>query len=315
MKIVFAGTPVFGAATLRAISQGRHQVSAVLTMPDRRAGRGMRNRVSPVKELALELGVPVLQPETLKEPGFIDTLRGYSPDAIVVSAYGSFFPKVILDLPAVGCINVHASLLPRHRGASPINQSILSGDRFSGVSIIRMTDVLDAGPVILSLATPVLPRMDVLQLHDILAVLGGKAICLALDRLDVGVTGAAQCAGEVTYAPKLDRRYVIDWSKGALELDRFVRAFGSFPGVYSTYDYKLIKILSLEPVCWIAKSFCGVPGTVLSVCRSGAVVACGDGFVRLLFLQKPGGKRLPAFEFSLGSGLAVGCVLGLGSIV
>ncbi|WP_175330121.1 methionyl-tRNA formyltransferase [Candidatus Ichthyocystis hellenicum] len=314
MKIVFAGTPVFGAATLKAISQ-RHQISAVLTMPDRRAGRGMKNRVSPVKEFALSSGFPILQPETLKDPEFVDTLRPYSPDVIVVAAYGSFFPDVILELPTMGCINVHASLLPRHRGASPINQSILSGDRVAGVSIIRMTNVLDAGPVILSLATPVLPRMDALQLHDVLAVLGGKAICIALDRLEAGVTSSAQCEKEATYAPKLDRRYVIDWSKGALELDRFVRAFGAFPGVYSTYDYKLIKILSLEPVCGIAKSFCGVPGTVLSVCRSGAVVACGDGFVRLLSIQKPGGKRLPAFEFSLGSGLAVGCVLGLGSIV
>ncbi|WP_175330467.1 MULTISPECIES: methionyl-tRNA formyltransferase [Candidatus Ichthyocystis] len=315
MNIVFAGTPDFGAATLKAILCD-YKVSAVVTMPDRPAGRGMKERMSPVKEIALLNTIPVLQPEALGDPEFMEALKSYSPDIIVVSAYGSFFPKSVLCLPPLGCINVHASLLPKHRGASPIAQAILQGDSIAGVSIISMTSVLDAGPVLVSLSTPLSPKMEVSALHNVLSCLGGKAVRIALQRIEKGVVCShEQCGTEATYAPKLGRRCTIDWSKSASELDRFVRALGNFPGVYSTYNNKLIKIISLEPVTDIVRSIYGLPGAILSIHKTGIVVSCGDGCVRLLKLQKPGGKRLSAFEFSLGSGLAVGGVLGLGSVV
>jgi methionyl-tRNA formyltransferase len=295
MKIIFAGTPEFAAVALAAILDAGHDIALVLTQPDRPAGRGMALQASAVKRLALARGIPVFQPASLKDAVAQDVVRAVEADLMVVAAYGLILPQSVLDMPRLGCLNIHASLLPRWRGAAPIQRAILAGDAETGVCIMQMEAGLDTGPVLLSEAIPIGSADTTATLHDALALLGGHLIVAALARLPL--SAVMQPDSGVTYAAKIDKaESVIDWARPAVEIDRHIRAFNPFPGASARLDGGVIKIWRAAPV-----SGQGVPGEVLSADRDGIVVACGDQALRVSELQKAGGKRLSAAEFLAGN--------------
>jgi methionyl-tRNA formyltransferase len=300
MKLIFAGTPDFAAEALRAILSAGHEVALVLTQPDRPAGRGMSLQPSPVKKLALEHGIDVFQPLTLKDAEAQARIAGIGAAVMVVAAYGLILPQVVLDMPQQGCLNIHASLLPRWRGAAPIQRALLAGDAETGVCIMQMEAGLDTGPVLLREAFAITGEDTTATLHDRLAALGGRLIVEALARLPL--PAVAQPAEGVTYAHKIDKaEALIDWSKNALELDRHIRAFNPFPGAQALLGGLTVKLWRVSPVAGQGKI-----GTVLAVDRSKIVVACGDGAIAISELQKAGGKRLPVQQFLAGHPLQVG---------
>ena len=303
MKVLFAGTPDFAARCLSALLRSRHEVCGAMTQPDRPAGRGLAPAVSPVKKLAAERGIRVLQPPTLKDTGVQEELRRLGADAIVTAAFGQILPRALLEIPPRGALNVHASLLPRWRGAAPIQRALLAGDETTGVSIMLMDEGLDTGPVLLREAIPILDTDTTATLTDRLAELGGTLIVQALDRLQAGELEAEPQPPEgVTYAHKPDRRdFRVDWREDAAKVDRRVRAFDPAPGAGARVrgiDLKLWR-------CALAAGK-GEPGEVLSADKAGLCVACGQGAVRLTELQRPGGKRLPAADFLRGFPLSAG---------
>lgn len=300
MKIVFAGTPEFAARALAALYEAGHDIPLVLTQPDRPAGRGMTLQASPVKQLALSRGSEVFQPLTLKDEAAQEKLRLLAPDVMVVAAYGLILPKAVLDIPRHGCLNIHASLLPRWRGAAPIHRAILAGDAESGVCIMQMEAGLDTGPVLLSDSTPITAQDTSQTLHDKLAVQGAQLIVSALQRLPL--QAVAQPEAGVTYAAKLDKSEApLDWRRPAAELDRQIRAFTPFPGTTAVLDGAPLKVWAALP-----RSESGVPGTVLAADKHGILVACGSGSLLLTELQKAGGKRLPVAQFLAGHGVSAG---------
>ncbi len=302
MKLIFAGTPEFAAQSLSAILSAGHQVALVLTQPDRPSGRGMSLRPSPVKALALAAGIEVFQPLSLKDPAAQEKVRAVGAEAMIVAAYGLILPQAVLDFPRYGCINIHASLLPRWRGAAPIQRAILAGDGETGVCIMQMEAGLDTGPVLLSGRLPIAPDETAGSLHDKLAELGARLVVEALERLPL--PASPQPDAGVTYAAKIEKaEALLDWRLPAAELERKVRAFNPFPGASTTLDGVSIKI-------WQAAAVPGsaAPGTVLAADRNGIVAACGDGALRLGELQKAGGKRLSAAQFLSGNALSVGAV-------
>ena len=302
MKLIFAGTPEFAAQSLSAILAAGHQVALVLTQPDRPSGRGMSLRPSPVKALALAAGIEVFQPLSLKDPAAQEKVRAVGAEAMIVAAYGLILPQAVLDFPRYGCINIHASLLPRWRGAAPIQRAILAGDGETGVCIMQMEAGLDTGPVLLSGRLPIALDETAGSLHDKLAELGARLVVEALERLPL--PALPQPEAGVTYAAKIEKaEALLDWRLPAAELERKVRAFNPFPGASTTLDGVSIKI-------WQAAAVSGAaaPGTVLAADRNGIVVACGDGALRLGELQKAGGKRLSAAQFLSGNALSVGAV-------
>lgn len=300
MRVIFAGTPEFAAVALRTIADAGHDIPLVLTQPDRPAGRGMSLQASPVKRLAQELGIEVFQPTTLKDEMAQARLREVDADVMVVAAYGLILPQIVLDLPRYGCINIHASLLPRWRGAAPIQRAVLAGDAETGVCIMQMEAGLDTGPVLLRGATPVDATDTTGTLHDRLAALGGQLIVDCLARLPL--PAEPQPDEGVTYAAKLDKAEArIDWRRSAAEIDRQIRAFNPFPGAQSMLDDAAIKIWQATPV-----EGKGAPGEILSAAKNGIVVACGEGALKVAELQKAGGKRLPAAQFLAGNGLKPG---------
>ncbi len=300
LKIIFAGTPEFAVAALNALlEQERHEICAVYTQPDRPAGRGRRLKVSPVKEVALAHGIPLHQPPTLKHPEQQRLLRDIGADLMVVVAYGLLLPRAVLDAPHLGCINIHASLLPRWRGAAPIQRAILAGDQETGVSIMQMDEGLDTGPVLHRLTTPIHSRDTAGTLHDRLASLGAQAL---LDTLELIVDGSAhpvpQDETTATYAPKIEKREaILDWRASAEELDRRVRAFNPWPVAQTTLNGKTLRI-------WQAKSLPETadapPGTVVRAGKAGIDVAAGEGMLRLQRLQSAGGKPLDVAAFLNG---------------
>lgn len=303
MKIVFAGTPDFAATALAALYQAGHQISLVLSQPDRPAGRGMSLQASPVKRLALEHGTEVFQPLNLKDEEAQARLRREAPDVMVVAAYGLLLPQAVLDIPRLGCLNIHASLLPRWRGAAPIHRAILAGDRESGVCIMAMEAGLDTGPVLLRRAEPILETDTTALLHDRLAVLGGELIVEALAGLEAGklVAQPQEEAGAV-YAAKLSKGEApLDWRQSAEALSRQVRAFNPFPGATANLGGNVLKIWN-----GVAEAGGGNPGQVLEVTRQGIRVACGQGTLVIRELQKAGGKRLPVAQFLAGHPVQVG---------
>ena len=307
MKLIFAGTPEFAAQSLRAILSTENQVVLVLTQPDRRAGRGMVLQPSAVKQVACEHGIEVFQPPTLRDPAAQARLAAVGADAMVVAAYGLILPQTVLDLPRHGCINIHASLLPRWRGAAPIQRAIQAGDTETGVSIMQMEAGLDTGPVLLREALPITEGDTAASLHDRLAELGARLIVDALRNLPL--TPCPQPSDGVTYAAKIDKaESMLDWRLPALQLSRQVRAFNPFPGTLAYLDGTSVKIWKAVP-----DANGGVPGTVLSANKDGIVVACGEGALRLCELQKAGGKRLEAGQFLAGTPIAVGSVFSLPS--
>ena len=300
MKIVFAGTPEFAARALAALYEAGHDIPLVLTQPDRPAGRGMTLQASPVKQLALSRGSEVFQPLTLKDEAAQEKLRLLAPDVMVVAAYGLILPQAVLDIPLHGCLNIHASLLPRWRGAAPIHRAILAGDAESGVCIMQMEAGLDTGPVLLSDSTPITAQDTSQTLHDKLAVQGAQLIVSALQRLPL--PAVAQPETGVTYAAKLDKSEApLDWRRPAAELDRQIRAFTPFPGTTAVLDGAPLKVWAALP-----RSESGVPGTVLAADKHGILVACGSGSLLLTELQKAGGKRLPVAQFLAGHGVSAG---------
>lgn len=289
LRLVFAGTPEFAAEHLQALLDTPHQIVAVYTQPDRPAGRGQKLMPSPVKQLALQHGLPVLQPPTLRDPAAQEELRALAPDLMVVVAYGLILPQVVLDIPRLGCINSHASLLPRWRGAAPIQRAVQAGDAESGVTVMQMEAGLDTGPMLLKVTTPITAADTGGSLHDRLAQLGPQAVVQAIAGLAAGtLQGEVQDDALATYAHKLNKDEArIDWNRPADELERLVRAFNPWPICHSTLDGQPLKVLAAEPA-----EGRGQPGQILDASKDGLTVACGEGALRLTRLQLPGGKPL-----------------------
>jgi methionyl-tRNA formyltransferase len=304
MRIVFAGTPAFAASALQALIGAGHEIALVLTRPDRPAGRGLRLAASEVKQLADHARLPLLQPQTLKDAQLQSRLHAAGARSMVVAAYGLILPRAVLDLFPAGCINIHASLLPRWRGAAPIQRAILAGDSETGISIMRMEEGLDSGPVYLMRPIPIAAEDTAGTAHDKLAALGARCIVEALPAIAEGALEAVpQSEAGATYAQKIAKdEAAIDWHREAVEVDRQVRAFNPFPGAYSTLHDRPLKV-------WRATVVPGSPappGTILRADAQGIVVACGNGALRATELQRAGGKRLAATDFLRGLPLAAG---------
>ncbi|WP_434026423.1 methionyl-tRNA formyltransferase [[Pseudomonas] boreopolis] len=296
MRIVFAGTPEFAVPSLRAAAQ-RHEVVAVYTQPDRPAGRGRGLTPSPVKLEAIARGIPVLQPETLKSPESQDALRRLAPDLMVVVAYGLILPKAVLAIPTHGCWNVHASLLPRWRGAAPIQRAIEAGDAETGVGLMLMEAGLDTGPVLLEQRTPIGADETGGQLHDRLAGLGAQVLSDGLGLLRAGIRPVPrpQPAEGVTYAHKLDKAEArLDWSQPADVLARKVRAFNPWPVAEAQLAGERVRI---HAAVALERTAPAAPGTVLAASKQGIDVACGEGALRLRVLQREGGKAITAADY------------------
>ncbi len=303
MNVLFAGTPEFAARCLEALLESRHSVAGVMTQPDRPAGRGLALAPSPVKMLAAAQGLQIAQPVSLRDARSQSELERFRADVIVVAAYGLILPQPVLELPRHGAINIHASLLPRWRGATPIQRALLAGDRETGVSIMQMDSGLDTGPLLMQEKIPILEDDTAGTLHDRLAELGAKLIVQALDALEAGVVKATpQPAEGVTYAAKLDRREArVDWRTGAVTVNRQVRALNPSPGADA-------RTRGVELKIWRCATAAGRgnPGEILSVGPRGLCVACGEGALVITELQRSGGKRLPAAEFLRGFPLSAG---------
>ena len=309
MRIVFAGTPEFAAQHLQALLDAGRQIVAVYTQPDRPAGRGQKLMPSPVKQLALQHGIAVYQPQTLRDPAAQAELAALAPDLMVVVAYGLILPQVVLDTPRLGCINSHASLLPRWRGAAPIQRAIEAGDASSGVTVMQMEAGLDTGPMLLKVTTTITAEDTGGSLHDRLAQLGSAAVVEAVTKLAAGeLRGEVQDDSLATYAHKLNKDEArLDWSRPAVELERLVRAFNPWPICHSTLNGEALKIHAAQ-----LGEGQGAPGSVLAADRSGLTVACGEGALRLTRLQLPGGKPLSFADLynSRREQFAPGMVLG-----
>lgn len=301
MRVVFAGTPPFAARALEAILAAGHDVPLVLTRPDSPSGRGLQLTASPVAQLAGKHGIALAKPRTLREPSEREILRASPPDVMVVAAYGLILPREALEIPRFGCLNIHASLLPRWRGAAPIQRALLAGDAKTGVTIMRMEEGLDTGPTLLEAELEIGARETAGTLTQRLAELGARAIVDALGSLPDFVP-KPQDETLATYAAKIEKQAgAIDWRRDALEIDRQVRAFDPAPGAFTVLDGSPLKVWAAEPVTGSA-----VPGTVLEAGGGGLVIAAGTGAVRLLEVQKPGGKRLAAAEFLRGNPVRAG---------
>ncbi len=295
-NVIFAGTPDFAVASLKALVESGITPIAVLTQPDRPAGRGKRLSASPVKQFAEDLGIPVLQPKTLRDASVVAELEAMQPDLMVVAAYGLLLPQNVLDIPRAGCVNVHASLLPRWRGAAPIQAVLLAGDEKTGVCLMSIEAGLDTGPVYSSEAITINDDETAGELHDRLAKLGGRVLAQHVKEIVAGKLEAiAQDDSRATYAGKIATAdAAIDWRRSARDIDRQVRAFNPVPGAWFMHGDERIK-------CWRAKAVAGVdapPGTVVAASQEGVVVACGDGALSIESLQRPGKRTITAGEFA-----------------
>lgn len=295
LRLLFAGTPDFAVPSLRAALAGG-EVLAVLTQPDRPAGRGRQPQASPVKQVALEHGVQVLQPETLRDAAVQAQLAAFAPDLLIVVAYGLILPQAVLDIPRFGAWNVHASLLPRWRGAAPIQRAIEAGDAETGVCLMQMEKGLDTGPVMLRDSTPISPDDTGGSLHDRLAALGAHVLAEGLARLrqsGAPLPAEPQDHALANYAHKLDKAEArLDWQHPAAELARKVRAFTPWPVAEATLDGERLRIHRADAI-----EAGGEPGTIIAAGREGIDVACGHGALRLLTIQRDGGKPLAAADY------------------
>jgi methionyl-tRNA formyltransferase len=313
MRIIYMGTGDIGLPVLRSLFDSpEHEVAAVVTQPDKPAGRGQELRASPIKLLAQERGVPVFQPRKIREPGALEPLRALAPEVIVVMAYGQILPRELLQMPSLACLNLHASLLPRHRGAAPIQAAILAGDRESGVTVMYMAEGLDTGPMLLERRIPIRRRETGGTLHDRLAEISPGALAEALQLL---AAGQAPCVPQeetlATYAPKLTREHgEIDWTLPAREIERRIRAFNPWPCALTSLpigtERKRLKVFSAI----VHRRESGAPGAVLRTDRRGLLVAAGEGSVLLRQVQLEGKRRMLASELLLGHSVEPGARLG-----
>ncbi|GMU59618.1 MAG: methionyl-tRNA formyltransferase [Myxococcaceae bacterium] len=305
-RIVFMGTPDFAVKSLEACLK-LGEVVAVVTQPDKPRGRGQELSFSPVKQLAVAKGLTVLQPQKIRGVGFADELRALSVDVAVVTAYGKLLPGDVLDVPRHGCVNVHASLLPRFRGAAPIQWAIASGDEKTGVCLMKMDEGMDTGPVIDRAELPILPTDTSATLHDKLAALGGEVLLRALPRYLAGeLRPVAQASEGVVLAPMIQKEDgQLDFARPAVELERRLRAFTPWPGAFTRLQGALLKIHQAK-----VREGKGEAGTVLAVGPSGLEVACGQGSLLLEALQPEGKRVMSARDFLAGRSVAVGAKLG-----
>jgi methionyl-tRNA formyltransferase len=303
MRIVFAGTPEFAERALAGLLAAGHELALILTQPDRPSGRGLRSTQSPVKRLALANGLEVYQPESLKPPEPVARIAAAAPEALVVAAYGLILPQPVLDIAPLGAINIHASLLPRWRGAAPIQRAIMAGDARTGITIMQMDSGLDTGPMLMQRAIPIAEDDDAGTLHDKLAALGAQMIVAALDAVRRGALSATpQPASGVSYAHKLSKSdSMLDWSRPALALACQVRGLRPMPGAVSTLGMEPIKIWDASAV-----EGSGDPGQVIAVGPEGITVACGQGALQIRRLQRAGGKPLETAAFLRGRPVALG---------
>lgn len=307
MKVIFAGTPDFAAQALRAIAAAGFEILLVLTQPDRPKGRGMQLQASPVKQAALELGLAIAQPASLRHEEAQALLRAQNADVMVVAAYGLILPQAVLDTPAHGCLNIHASLLPRWRGAAPIQRAIEAGDTETGVCIMQMDAGLDTGAVVSTHHYAIKNTDTATDVHDALAVLGAHAIVADLQQLQQtgGLNATPQPPAGITYAQKLSKEEAkIDWNESALVIERKIRAFNPVPGAWVEYQNQPLKIWRAEAV---AQS--GRAGEVLAISSDGLIVACGEGALNITELQPAGSKRMPIAAFAAGRHIEKGTLL------
>ncbi len=319
MKLIFAGTPEFAAVALAALHAAGHDVALVLSQPDRPAGRGMKLQASPVKQLALQLGMTVVQPRSLRLDGKYpeeaaaarEAIDAVQADAMVVAAYGLILPKWVLNAPRRGCFNIHASLLPRWRGAAPIHRAIEAGDAQTGVTIMQMDEGLDTGDMLLTGVVPISPSDTTGTLHDRLAALGEQLMVRALDLAASGTLQAvAQPLDGITYAHKIEKsEAAIDWKQPAANICQRVRAFNPFPGATTVVNGEVLKIWAAQ-VADGASSATQVCGQITALAPAFIEVAAMNSIVHITELQRPGGKRLSCAEFLRGSPLQLGQVLG-----
>ena len=315
MKVIFAGTPEFARVALERLLAAGFEVPLVLTQPDRPAGRGMKLQTSPVKQCALEHGIAVAQPMSLRLDGKYPeeaaaakaAIDAAQADVMVVAAYGLILPQWVLDTPRLGCLNIHASLLPRWRGAAPIHRAIEAGDAETGVTIMQMDAGLDTGDMCVIERLPIAPNDTTASLHDKLAALGGRLIVEALEMAACGgLNRTPQPVDGVTYAHKIDKaESLIDWTESAEVIARRLRAFNPFPGGATSLGSEAIKVWEAQ-----AEQGVGTPGIVLAADAGGVRVACGNGVLNMTLLQRAGGKRLAAGDFLRGFEVPAGAALG-----
>jgi len=299
-RVVFLGTPRFAVPSLAALAE-RETITLVVTNPDRPAGRGRSVVMPPVKEEALRRSLPVYQPEKARAVESVERIRAEEPDLIVVVAYGQILPQSILDIPRLFCVNVHASLLPKYRGAAPINWAIARGETATGVTIMRMDAGMDTGPMLLAREVPIGEEETAGDLFERLSRVGAAALSEALDRLRAGnLPEIPQDDARATYAPMLRKEHgAIDWGKPAREIRDLVRGMTPWPSAHTVHEGKALKVLSASPA-EPGPGGAASPGEVLSVGREGIEVACGDGSILLVRLQPEGGKAMPAWDYAQG---------------
>ena len=305
MKIVFMGTPDFAVPCLRALLDHPYEVTGVFTQPDKPKGRGYQLAAPPVKELAAARGIPVFQPATLRDGAALEQLKALAPDLIIVVAYGKILPKEILELPHLGCINVHASLLPKYRGAGPIQWAVLNGETVTGVTTRYMAEGVDTGDMLERASLEIGPDETADELHDRLSVLGAQLLLSTVDKAEKGVLKPVkQDDALATHAPMLTKEMSeIDFSKPAQEVHNLIRGLSSWPAAYTTYQGKRLKVYASH-----LREGSGEPGTLLDPKR--LIVACGDGAIELAQVQYEGGKKMSGEEFLRGRKPAAREILG-----
>jgi methionyl-tRNA formyltransferase len=304
LKIIFSGTPEFAAIALEILLEQKHRIVGVLTQPDRQSGRGLQFLPSPVKQLATKHGICSFQPTTLKNQEIQHQLSELNADLMIVAAYGLILPKAVLEIPKYGCLNIHASILPRWRGAAPIQRAILAGDNKTGITIIEMDEGLDTGKMLLKEECIIAANDTAASLQGKLARIGGQLAAKALIELKQGGLNAlTQDSSVATYAAKLNKAEArLDWSENAIQLERAVRAYQPYPIAHSYFNEIQLKILKVS----IIENMSGKPGSVLYVDKNAIVVACGQGALALEVLQRPGGKVLPCSQFLQGFPVVAG---------
>ncbi len=310
MRIVFMGTPDFAVPSLSALIENGYDVVGVFCQPDRPKGRGNKMTACPVKEVALAHSIPVFQPERIKREEGVAALKSLKPDLCVTAAFGQLLSQEILDIPPLGTVNVHSSLLPKHRGSAPINWSIIKGDRVTGVTTMFTDKGMDTGDILLMRETPIGEKETAGELSDRLAEMGAQLLTQTLRALEAGtLTRTPQDHDAATYEPKMDKELGrIDWRKTAREIDCLVRGATPWPGAFTTLDGQNIKVFEIRK---LEDAPCGEPGFVLRAdAKGGLVVACGDGNVELISIQMPGAKRMNAKDYLRGHSIETGVCLG-----